>query len=158
METLLGDLNNFYSKLSNLLQHSVKDCGICGKCCKVVSALQVFPVELENIKRQVKNEKKLNYFVEFINGAAIRIWGNIDGGCPFQENSLCEIYPIRPYYCRIYGLYDFRGTTLLYGCVYRDHTVIYSHREDLPLIDELDSLSNAYKTLLKKPEPVGVRP
>lgn len=140
MDSLLRNLASFYSKLEVVLQPSKRDCGVCGECCKAASMLRVYPLELENIKRYVNNERLINMFKDFANNAVIRIWGSTAGNCPFQDGALCGIYPVRPYYCRIYGHYDYRGKSLLKGCVYQGYAVIYSRREELPLIDEFDCL------------------
>lgn len=144
MESLLNDLKVFYKKLDKVLQPSIRNCGACGECCIKASMLKIYPLELENIKRYVNNESSLKKFLDFANNTAIKIWGNTEGQCPFQTGVLCSIYPVRPYFCRIYGHYDYRGKNLLDGCVYKGHATVYNRKEELPLISELESLSDAY--------------
>lgn len=157
MDSLLKDLTGFYSKLDELLQPSNRDCGVCGQCCKAASMLRVHPLELENIRRAVQNELLFNRFQDFANNNVIRIWGNTAGNCPFQDGALCGIYPVRPYYCRIYGHYDHRGKSLLDGCVYRGHAINYSRREELPLVDRFDRLADAYAKLVGESQKPTVR-
>jgi len=125
MESLLKELAEFYEKLDQVLLPSGRDCGICGECCKKASMLKVRPLEMENIKRYVQSGPLIEKFRDFANNSVVKIW-NITGHCPFQEGALCSIYPVRPYYCRIYGHYDYLGESLLEGCVYRGHAVSYS--------------------------------
>lgn len=151
MDSLLRDLMSFYSKLDEFLQPSNWDCGVCGECCKAASMLRVHPLELENIRRTVKDERSFNKFLEFAYNDATKIWGSTAGNCSFQDGALCGIYPLRPYYCRIYGHYDHQGKSLLDGCVYRGHAVSYSRREELPLIDQFDRLTDSFAKLIQEP-------
>lgn len=142
METLLHDLAVFYEKLDQLLQPSKRACGNCGECCRNISMLRVYPLELRNIRRYVYNEPLIKKFEDFTNNRIIKIWGDIEaqGHCPFQADSLCSIYHVRPYFCRVYAHYNSRGSGLLAGCVYTGHSITYFKREELPLYDELISL------------------
>ena len=149
MKLLLGDLKKFYARLDDILRPSSRSCGICGECCKTVSAIKVYPIEIENIKRHVKNERAMDKFAKFANNSVISIWGSDSGFCPFQEGELCVIYPVRPYHCRIYGPYNPRGKSLLKGCVYQGHSTSYFDRKELPLIEEMDRLSEAYEKIHK---------
>ncbi|NPV73952.1 MAG: YkgJ family cysteine cluster protein [Pelotomaculum sp.] len=151
MDSLLKDLADFYARLDHFLLPSSRACGICGECCKAVSALRVYPLEMENIRMHIKNELLLDKFRNFANSDVISIWGSSSGYCPFQEGVLCGIYPVRPYHCRIYGHYDPRGKSLLKGCVYQGHAISYYKREELPMIDELDRLNDAFSKLSNKP-------
>lgn len=144
MKSLLDDLAGFYEKLDQALQPSKRTCGACGECCIKASMLKIYPLELENIKRYVNNEYSIKKFLDFANSTAIKIWGTVEGQCPFQTGTLCSIYPVRPYFCRIYGLYDYRGRNLLDGCVYKGHATAYVKREELPLLGELEGLSAAF--------------
>lgn len=143
MELLLGDLMSFYDRLDHILQS--RACGICGECCKAISALKVYPIEVENIKKYVNNRWLMELFTKFANNKTISIWGSDSGFCPFQEGALCNIYPVRPYHCRIYGPYNPRGRSLLKGCVYHGHSISYFDRKELPLIEEMDRLTESYE-------------
>lgn len=147
MESLLKALEDFYAKLDRVLLPTGRDCGICGECCKRASMLTVHPLEIEYIRRYVKNNKLVKKFQDFAGSAVVKIWGNTAGHCPFQEGALCGIYPARPYYCRIYGHYDYLGNSLLDGCAYKGHAVTYSRREELPLIEEFDRLTAAFDNI-----------
>jgi Fe-S-cluster containining protein len=144
MVTMLHDLAEFYEKLDQALQPSKRVCGTCGECCVKASMLRIYPLELENIKRYVNNESSLKKFLDFANNVVVKIWGNVEGQCPFQTGLLCSIYPVRPYFCRIYGHYDYQGKNLLDGCVYRGHATVYTKKEELPLLYELEELSDTF--------------
>lgn len=143
MELLLKELSEFYEKLDQVLLPSGRDCGLCGECCKKASMLTVRPLEMENIKRYVQDGPRFKKFCDFAQSSVVKIW-SITGHCPFQEGTLCGIYPVRPYCCRVYGHYDYLGKNLLEGCVYRGHATIYSRREELPLKEEFDRLTAAF--------------
>jgi Fe-S-cluster containining protein len=138
-ETLLHELAGFYEKLDLVLQPSNRACGSCGECCRNLSMLRVYPLELQNIRRYVHNDNLLKKFEDFSNNRIIKIWGDIEalGHCPFQAGDLCAIYRVRPYFCRVYGHYNSQGNSLLKGCVYSGHSTAYLKREELPLYAEL---------------------
>ncbi|MFX4262281.1 YkgJ family cysteine cluster protein [Pelotomaculum propionicicum] len=136
MESLLNDLAEFYESLDAALQPTKQACGACGECCRKASKLRVYPLELQNIRRFVKDESCIRKFVDFSNNKVVKIWGDIEGHCPFQEGDRCSIYHVRPYFCRVYGHYNFRGSNLLKGCVYCGHSIIYYDRLELPLYEE----------------------
>ncbi len=146
MNALLKDLMSFYAKLDHFMKDTDRDCGICGECCQKLYHLRVYPIEIENIRRYTADDLALEKFQKFANGTIVKIWGDISGQCPFQEGALCVIYPLRPYHCRVYGHYDYRGRSLLEGCVYQGYARAYYHREELPLINELDYLVETYGT------------
>lgn len=158
MENLLKKLNNFYEKLDLYLQSSKKDCGECGECCKITSVLYVHPLEMENIGRQVNNSVKMKRFRDFTDNDLIDIWGGKSGHCPFQEGDLCGIYAFRPYQCRVYGHYDYKGRSLPVRCVYRGHAVRYDSREELPLYAEFTALTEGYDILLRESAGLNTNP
>jgi Fe-S-cluster containining protein len=138
-ETLLHDLAGFYEKLDRVLLPSNRACGSCGECCRNLSMLRVYPLELQNIRRYIHNDKLIKKFEDFSNSRVIKIWGDIEaqGHCPFQAGDLCTIYHVRPYFCRVYGHYNNQGNSLLKECVYTGHSRGYLKREELPLYAEL---------------------
>lgn len=140
MESLLHDLAEFYEALDDMLQPSKRSCGACGECCRKASKLRVYPLELENIKRHVKDDYAIKKFVDFSNNKVVKIWGDIEGQCPFQEGDHCSIYSVRPYFCRVYGHYNYKGNNLLKGCVYCGHSITYTSRDELPLYKEFINL------------------
>ncbi|HBC91406.1 MAG TPA: hypothetical protein DCZ10_00490 [Pelotomaculum sp.] len=154
MDALLKDLASFYRELDALLQPSNKDCGLCGACCLRTTSLRVYPPEMENIRRYVKNDRLLMLFEKFASNSIISIWGDTTGHCPFQEGLLCSVYPARPYHCRIYGPYHHQGRNLLKECVYQGAAKSYSRREELPLIEKLDLLIENYHKLTMEPQSV----
>lgn len=151
MDTLLKDLASFYLELDEFLHPSHKDCGLCGECCLRTNTVRVYPLEIENIRRYVKNDRLLKLFEKFSSNSIISIWGDTSGNCPFQEGLLCSIYPVRPYHCRIYGPYYRQGLGLLKGCVYQGAAKEYSRREELPLIERLKSLVDDHQKLHMAP-------
>ncbi|MDD4334103.1 MAG: YkgJ family cysteine cluster protein [Desulfotomaculaceae bacterium] len=138
---MLRDLAAFYENLDQMLQPTKKVCGACGECCRKASMLRVYPLELQNIRRFVKDEYAMRKFVDFSNNKVVKIWGNVEGLCPFQEGNRCSIYVVRPYFCRVYGHYNYRGDNLPKGCVYFSHSITYFDKKELPLYDDLNSLS-----------------
>ena len=158
MDSLLKKLNCFYEKLDLYLESSKRDCGVCGECCKVTSVLRVYPLEMENISRRVKNRAKMKRFRDFSGNDLIDIWGGTSGHCPFQEGDLCGIYAFRPYQCRVYGHYDYKGGSLPVRCVYRGHAVRYDRREELPLFAEFSSLSRGYDEYAGKAMELNTNP
>ncbi|TEB09391.1 YkgJ family cysteine cluster protein [Pelotomaculum propionicicum] len=154
MDSKLHELAEFYEKLDQVLQPSKRVCGACGECCIKASMLKIFPLELENIKSHVNNERSMKKFLDFVNNKIVRIWGMVEGECPFQTGVLCSIYPVRPYFCRVYGHYDYQGKNLLDGCVYKGHATIYYSREELPLYHELVDLAGSFS---EQKEPAAVK-
>lgn len=148
MEALLGDLMNFYDLLDHILLS--RPCGICGDCCKAISSLKVYPIEIENISRHVNNKWLMAQFTKFANNNVISIWGSDFALCPFQDGALCKIYNVRPYHCRIYGPYNPRGISMMKNCVYQGHSIVYFDRKELPLIEELDRLSQIYEKEIER--------
>ncbi|OQA09207.1 MAG: Flagellin N-methylase [Firmicutes bacterium ADurb.Bin373] len=136
MESMLHNLAKFYAALDEALQPLKRACGDCGECCRRASKLQVYPLELQNISRFVKNDYLIRKFIDFANNKVVKIWGDVEGQCPFQDGDRCSIYAVRPYFCRVYGPYNYRGKNLLKGCVYCGHSIIYFYREELPLYNE----------------------
>jgi Fe-S-cluster containining protein len=153
MDLLLKKLNCFYEKLDLHLQSSKRDCGVCGECCKVTSVLRVYPLEMENIRRLVKNGVKMKRFRDFTGNQVVDIWGGPSGHCPFQEGDLCGIYAFRPYQCRVYGHFDYQGRSLPGRCVYRGHATRYTRREELPLYDEFNRLTKGYGEAAQPDDP-----
>jgi len=149
MDALLNALASFYQELDEFLQPFNKDCGLCGECCLRTTTLRVYPLEMENIRRSVQNNRQLALFEKFTSNSIISIWGDTSGNCPFQEGLLCSIYPIRPYHCRIYGPFYPRGRALLKGCVYQGTAKEYSKREEMPLLEKLNQLIAKYHELSK---------
>lgn len=152
MDTLLKELASFYRELDEFLQPSNKDCGLCGECCLRTTTLKVYAPEMENIRRNVQNNRLLTLFKKFTSNNLISIWGDTSGHCPFQEGLLCSIYPVRPYHCRIYGPYYHQGRHLLKGCVYHGTAKAYSRRGEMPLIEKLDQLIADYQELITEPQ------
>ena len=140
MEAMLRDLADFYEALDLALLPSKRACGVCGECCRKASKLRVYPLELQNIRRYVKDDYSLRKFVDFTNNKVVKIWGDVEGQCPFQEGDRCSVYQVRPYFCRVYGHYNYRGNNLLKGCVYCGHSETYFERENLPLYHEFINL------------------
>lgn len=149
MDTLLHDLVGFYKKLDQALEPSKRACGICGECCRKASRLRVYPLELQNIRRSVNDEYSIRKFLDFSNNKVVKIWGDIEGQCPFLDGDHCTVYDVRPYFCRVYGHYNFRGDNLLKGCVYCGHSTIYFDRKELPLYDDFLSLVESKHQLVK---------
>lgn len=149
MESMLHDLAKFYEALDQVLQPSKRACGACGECCRKASMLRVYPLELQNIRRCVKDESYMRKFVDFSNNKVVKIWGDIEGQCPFHEGDHCTVYVVRPYFCRVYGHYNYRGNNLLKGCVYCGHSTIYYDRGELPLYDEFINLMEKTTQLVK---------
>lgn len=149
MESMLQALAEFYGLLDEVLQSSKRFCGACGECCRKASMLRVYPLELQNIRRYVNNEALIRKFVDFTNNKVVKIWGDIEGQCPFQEADHCSIYHVRPYFCRVYGHYNYRGNNLLKECVYRGHSITYFDREELPLYNEFVNLMAKTTQLVK---------
>jgi uncharacterized protein len=63
-----------------------KKCEGCGECCGVIP---VTSAEFEKVKQYA-----------FLNGVT-----PLDQGltCPFRQNNRCQVYPVRPIICRIFG-------------------------------------------------------
>lgn len=140
MESMLDDLAVFYNILDQALQPFKKTCGACGECCRKASRLQVFPLELQNIGKFVKNDYLMKKFIDFTKNKIVKIWGDVEGQCPFQDGNRCSIYAARPYFCRVYGPYNYRGKNLLAGCVYSGHSITYFDRSELPLYNQFLNL------------------
>ena len=78
-------------------------CTLCGNCCSNLK-IPLYPTERSIIARQLRREEVSKY-----------IWKNpypfniqsefyfvVDGTCPFLEEDLCRIYPMRPLVCRLF--------------------------------------------------------
>ncbi|MDD2554468.1 MAG: YkgJ family cysteine cluster protein [Desulfotomaculaceae bacterium] len=140
MGATMHDLTKFYEALDQALQPLKMNCGACGECCRKTSKLRVYPLELQYISRFVQDEHSMKKFIDFSNNKVVKIWGDIVGHCPFQVGDYCSIYEVRPYYCRVYSPYNYRGKNLLKGCVYCGHSTTYFDKKELPLYDELLNL------------------
>ena len=99
---LLGELKNVYERLPQTT------CEKCATCCSVPSPAYV--VEFLNMFRYMKNnlqdqipgilERCIRfYFLELV---------DINSRCPFVDpvDNTCLVYPVRPFTCRGYGLFD----------------------------------------------------
>ena len=82
-------------KLYNIPAHT--NCTNCGQCCGVIPASDE---EVQKIRKYVK-----------VHGIKARAPGVT---CPFrnEEEKKCDIYPVRPIICRLFGVID----TGLGGC------------------------------------------
>ena len=144
METFWEELARLYDRLDGILQATSRDCGVCGECCRQAVSVRVRPLEADYVRKFVQNEAAVLKFLDFAAGNKIKIWGEATGQCPFQEGALCSIYPVRPYSCRAYGHYDYRGMSILKNCVYYGHAIPYDHPAQLPLYEEIEELNARY--------------
>lgn len=68
----------------------MNECIRCGKCCKLVRGIGIFPEDIERWKNECRDDiiKKLSDFSK---------------GCPFLVNdNVCSIHATKPYACLRY--------------------------------------------------------
>jgi Fe-S-cluster containining protein len=90
----------------------------CNQCCKNYGSPQILPIEWENIKEYLDNSDE--HYKTSIKKSLLEIKNNLremlnrnnklpvdkvvnNITCPFLQNELCSIYPIRPLVCRMFG-------------------------------------------------------
>lgn len=94
----LDRLLEIYKQVSGTIQCEAG----CRECCEKGT-----PVS--NLEQML-----IETFCDF-KGYAVRTKGDIAGKCPYRTAHLCQIYPVRPFMCRVYGLCDNKELICLKG-------------------------------------------
>ncbi len=131
---MLTFLDDFAAEVKKLSLEEA-DCGDCGRCCESPPFLMTTSdLEFLIIRRYIE-ENHLPYRVHFIplTGDSLdKRESYINWQCPFYTRRKgCDIYPVRPFACRIFGPLAQEPITFEY-CAYKDPRV-YSIPPEIPL-------------------------
>lgn len=149
MEHLIPQLQTFFEDFAGEIKRlglEQADCGDCGRCCTSPPFLMTTSdLEFLLIQRYIK-EKGLFHRVHFIPLTPEHMdkrESYLSWTCPFYTRATgCEIYPVRPFACRIFGPLAQEPITFN-PCVFKNPK-IYQIPPEIPMWDRYAAVLRQY--------------
>lgn len=156
MNNYFKNLLDFYEELDLHLKDTYNEkvsCGECNRCCRYpYFYVSLYEPEYALIQEYIK-EMKIPFrihFEPFISTFLDKRVYHKDWLCPLYSKSAggCSIYPVRPFPCRVFGVYQgVRGR--IDECSYNSKAIVFKSLNELPFWEKYVDVLESYGSVKK---------